>query len=142
MSAIPSLTKSLPTTASGSTTATAARQTTLDYNSFLQLLVAQLKNQDPTAPMDSTAYMSQLATFSQVAQSVETNTKLGDMLSRMSVSQAEGLVGQQVSSADNSVSGTVNSVMITSSGATAELSNGQTLDLGPGIRIGAGSSSQ
>ena len=37
---------------------------------FLQLLVAQVKNQDPTQPMDSTAFLSQLAQFSQLEQLV------------------------------------------------------------------------
>jgi len=33
---------------------------------FLQLLVAQLKNQDPTQPMDSTTFVTQLAQFQQL----------------------------------------------------------------------------
>lgn len=40
----------------------------LDKNSFLQLLVAQLKNQDPLQPMDSTQFISQLAQFSALEQ--------------------------------------------------------------------------
>jgi flagellar basal-body rod modification protein FlgD len=39
-------------------------------STFLQLLVAQIKNQDPTQPMDSTAFLSQLAQFSQLEQLV------------------------------------------------------------------------
>ena len=35
---------------------------------FLQLLVAQIQNQDPTAPMDSTTFLTQLASFTQVEQ--------------------------------------------------------------------------
>jgi flagellar basal-body rod modification protein FlgD len=35
---------------------------------FLQLLVAQIQNQDPTAPMDSSTFLSQLASFTQVEQ--------------------------------------------------------------------------
>jgi flagellar basal-body rod modification protein FlgD len=37
---------------------------------FLQLLVAQLKNQDPTSPQDPTAFVGQLATFSQLEQTI------------------------------------------------------------------------
>jgi flagellar basal-body rod modification protein FlgD len=37
-------------------------------NTFLQLLVAQIQNQDPTQPMDSTAFMTQLAQFSSLEQ--------------------------------------------------------------------------
>jgi flagellar basal-body rod modification protein FlgD len=51
---------------SQSSTSTAATQ---DQDMFLQLLVAQLQNQDPTAPMDSTTFVTQLAQFQQLQQS-------------------------------------------------------------------------
>jgi flagellar basal-body rod modification protein FlgD len=136
MVAIPSTVTTLPSTGTGSTSSSAAAKSVVDYNSFLTLLVAQMKNQDPTSPTDSTAYMSQLAAFSQVGQSVETNTKLTDMLSRMSVSQAEGLIGREIRTADGSVSGTVRSVSIVSNGATALLDNGKSIAIAPGIVIG------
>ena len=53
---------------SGKTASTGTTQVT--KNMFLQLLVAQIKNQDPTQPMDSTAFLSQLAQFSQLEQLV------------------------------------------------------------------------
>jgi flagellar basal-body rod modification protein FlgD len=37
-------------------------------NTFLQLLVAQIQNQDPTAPVDSSTFLTQLAEFSQLEQ--------------------------------------------------------------------------
>lgn len=37
-------------------------------STFLQLLVSEIKNQDPTAPMDSTTFLTQLAQFSQLEQ--------------------------------------------------------------------------
>jgi flagellar basal-body rod modification protein FlgD len=37
-------------------------------STFLQLLVAQIQNQDPTAPMDSSTFLTQLAEFSQLEQ--------------------------------------------------------------------------
>lgn len=37
-------------------------------DTFLQLLVAQIKNQDPTQPIDSTTFLTQLASFSQLEQ--------------------------------------------------------------------------
>jgi flagellar basal-body rod modification protein FlgD len=45
-------------------------------DTFLQLLVAQLKNQDPLQPADSTAFVTQLATFSGVEQSTEMRNDL------------------------------------------------------------------
>ena len=50
------------------TTATASK--TVDKNMFLQLLVAQLQNQDPMNPSDGTAFVAQLAQFQQLEQSM------------------------------------------------------------------------
>ena len=59
---------SATTAAQATSSSTASANNTLDYNNFLQLLVAQLKNQDPTNPSDPTAFVSQLASFSSVEQ--------------------------------------------------------------------------
>ena len=40
------------------------RPDSLDYNAFLQLLIAQMKNQDPTKPTDPAQFIAQLASFS------------------------------------------------------------------------------
>jgi flagellar basal-body rod modification protein FlgD len=45
-------------------------------DTFLQLMVAQLKNQDPTSPIDSTQFLSQLAQFSQLEQLIDINGDL------------------------------------------------------------------
>ncbi|MDQ2800859.1 MAG: flagellar hook assembly protein FlgD, partial [Armatimonadota bacterium] len=45
-----------------------ANNTSVDQNSFLTLLVNELKNQDPTQPTDETQTLSQLAQFSQLQQ--------------------------------------------------------------------------
>ncbi len=107
----------------------------LDYNAFLQLLIAQLKNQDPTQPMDSTQFVAQLATFSQVQESVTTNTKLDSLLTAQSLTMADAFIGHTVTSADGQTSGVVTAVKITSDGPLATLANGDTLTLGDGVTI-------
>ena len=47
-----------------------------DFTTFLKLLTAQLRNQDPLKPLDSTEFVAQLATFSSVEQQVKTNDTL------------------------------------------------------------------
>ena len=42
-------------------------------NTFLQLLVAQIKNQDPTQPVDSSTFLTQLAEFSSLEQLIGIN---------------------------------------------------------------------
>ena len=82
-------------------------RSTLGYNDFLQLLMAQMKHQDPTSPTDSTQWVSQLATFSSVEQAVQTNNKLDQILQNTALTDAEALIGRSLTSADGSVSGVV-----------------------------------
>lgn len=115
---------------SSPTTQTAAQAATVNYNQFLQLLVAELQNQDPTAPTDPTQYMSQLASFSSVEQQIQTNSKLDTMLTSQALSHAESLIGQTITSADGTTTGTVASVTLgTDGGITANLANGDVLQL-------------
>lgn len=116
-------------------TSASEKTSTVSYDNFLKLLMTQMKNQDPTDPMKSTEYMAQLATFSQVEQSVKSNEKLDALLSSFALSQADSVIGRTISSADGTISGKVDSVMITSDGAVAKLSNGDRVLLGPGIVI-------
>lgn len=61
----------------GTTTSTApASETGQEFNSFIKLLTAQIRNQDPLAPLDSTQFVEQLATFSTLEQQVGSNTRL------------------------------------------------------------------
>ncbi|MDE1571063.1 flagellar hook assembly protein FlgD [Aquabacter sediminis] len=115
--------------------AAAKSASTIDYTAFLRLLVAQLQNQDPTQPMDSTAYMSQLASFSQVEQSVASNAKLDSLLAATSLQTAERAVGRTVTSADGTVSGEVSSVRVTSGDPVATLTDGRTVTLTSGIEL-------
>jgi flagellar basal-body rod modification protein FlgD len=66
---------SAPTTPA--TTATAP--VTVDKNMFLQLLVAQLRNQDPLNPSDGTQFVAQLAQFQQLEQTMNTGQDIAAM---------------------------------------------------------------
>lgn len=52
---------------------------TSDFETFLLMLTAQARNQDPLEPLDSSEYASQLAQFSMVEQQVQTNNLLSDL---------------------------------------------------------------
>ncbi|MDQ2633743.1 MAG: flagellar hook assembly protein FlgD [Pseudomonadota bacterium] len=110
-------------------------KTQVDYQSFLKLLVAQMKNQDPTNPMDSTQYMAQLAAFSQVEQSVQMNTKLDQMLQSSTLEQAASIIGRTVTSADGATTGKVEEVRLVSNGIVAMLEGGVEIAVGPGVKI-------
>lgn len=77
------------TSTSSVTTTTAAASTvikpaqTSNYQTFLTMLTTQMKNQDPTSPMESTDFAVQLATFSGVEQQTLTNQLLGGLGAKM-----------------------------------------------------------
>ena len=125
------------TNAANTTTQTTTTNTTstLDYDSFLKLLTAQMQYQDPTNPTDATEFVSQLASFSSVEQGIKTNTKLDSLITSMALNQADGLIGKTVTSVDGKVSGVVQSVEIYSDGSLAVLDDGSKLLLGPGVKI-------
>ncbi len=109
---------------------------TLGYDEFLQLLLAQMKNQDPLNPTDSTEYVSQLASFSSVEQAVKQNAKLDQLLVMNSINQASSVIGRIVTSADGTISGEVRSIRIDSSETVAILKNGKEVSLGTGVSVG------
>lgn len=76
-------------TSSAAAKSSASGTSSLDKNAFLQLLVAQMKYQDPLNPSTDTQYVQQLATFSQLEQMQNLNTTTSN-------NQAFGLVGMEV----------------------------------------------
>ena len=76
-------------TAANSTTSTTGAQKGADRDTFLQLLVAQLKNQDPLAPQDGAQFVAQLAQFSSLDQLISINQQLGDLLQGQSSTSAK-----------------------------------------------------
>ena len=123
------------TTTTGTQAASAQSSATVDYDAFLRLLIAQLKNQDPTKPPDSSQYISQLASFSNVEQGVKLNAKLDALMTSANLTQAEAMIGRTVLSADGTISGQVVAVRVTSDGPMALLDNGSEILIGAGITI-------
>jgi flagellar basal-body rod modification protein FlgD len=76
-----------------------SKKATVDYEAFLKLLTAQLRNQDPLSPMDATQFMTQLAQLSTVEQAVKTNDTLievKDMLHNTSMRMDLAYLGRKV----------------------------------------------
>lgn len=91
-----------PATVNAAVKAQTGSKITSDFDTFLKLLTAQMKNQDPLNPIDSTDYATQLATFSGVEQQIKTNDLLGALSGQMSVlgmSQLAAWVGQEARAA-------------------------------------------
>ena len=76
-----------------------AKTKNLGKDDFLQMLVAQLKNQDPLNPMDGTDFVAQLATFSSLEQLTNMNSQLNQLgvyQATMTNTQAVNLLGKEV----------------------------------------------
>ncbi|MCC0034794.1 MAG: flagellar hook assembly protein FlgD [Hoeflea sp.] len=123
------------TAAGASAAATASKKATLDYDTFLTLLVQQMKNQDPTEPMDATEQIAQLATFSQVEQTIQTNKNLESLLQSSTLNQAGTIIGRTITNADASVTGVIKEVQVYSDGLVAILESGEKVLVGAGVTI-------
>lgn len=76
------ITTATPTTGvSDSQSSSAAKQLSGNFDTFLTLLTAQLKNQDPLSPMDSAQFTQQLVQFSSVEQQINSNKNLESLIS-------------------------------------------------------------
>jgi flagellar basal-body rod modification protein FlgD len=90
-----------PTAAAAAATAAASaasNATTLGGTDFLTLMLAQLKNQDPTSPVDSNTFLTQLSQLSEVQGITQLNTSftgLSSSLSGNQATQASSLLGHQ-----------------------------------------------
>ncbi len=86
--------------------AQAAEAPKTPQDEFLRLLVAQLEHQDPLAPQDSAQFVAQLAQFTQVEQSAETNERLGALqtaeMAGLSTAYSN-LVGKEVMAVSNRI---------------------------------------
>ena len=74
----------------------------LGKDEFLNLLCAQLSNQDPLDPMDNTEFISQMAQFSALEQQTNLNSNFEQFMSATSLSQYSSLVGKEVTALDSS----------------------------------------
>jgi flagellar basal-body rod modification protein FlgD len=99
-------------TSTGSTSSGDASLLGSNLNTFLTLLTTQLKNQDPTSPMDTNQFTQQLVQFSAVEQQINTNNNLKTLISLQTSSEAISalpMVGKTIQYSES----------------TAPLSNGQ-----------------
>jgi flagellar basal-body rod modification protein FlgD len=111
MSMTSKTTASSSTAAGQSLTSTAAAATgnSLGQTDFLNLLVAQLKNQDPLNPMKDTEFIAQLAQFSSLQEMSSLNSTMGAYVTQQTYMNAINMVGKQITTSDGK-SGVVSKV--------------------------------
>jgi flagellar basal-body rod modification protein FlgD len=87
-----------PTAAAQAAASATSNATTLGGTDFLTLMLAQLKNQDPTSPVDSNTFLTQLSELSEVQGITQLNTSFSGLSTSLTSSQAmqaSSLLGHQ-----------------------------------------------
>ena len=103
VSTIESINAAKEAAAAADTTSVGRTRLAENFDMFLTLLTAQMKNQDPTSPMDSNQFMAQLVQMTGVEQQLATNDLLKQLVSNTTTSLANvvDLIGKEVRATTN-----------------------------------------
>lgn len=113
------------------TSSTSTTKTSADKDMFLQLLVAQMRYQDPSNPTDSSQFLAQSAQFTALEKMQDVADQTAKLLSAQMAFGASGLIGKSVTWLDStgaSQTGTVSSVTFGADGPQLDV-GGTTLPL-------------
>ena len=102
--------------------AAASPSAQVSQDQFLQLMVAQLKSQDPLSPTDNGAFLAQLAQFSTLSGTEKLNASFSEMLSLQEITQGSNLIGKTVSYKDSTGTSTQGVVSSGTIGGDGKLS--------------------
>lgn len=102
----------------------------LGKDDFLKLLITQLRNQDPTSPMDNSEFIAQMATFSSLEQMVNIGSKIDQIIennAQTSLVTGSELIGKLVTwkdDEDQEISAIVKSVLMSNGKVQYEMDDG------------------
>jgi flagellar basal-body rod modification protein FlgD len=117
---------------SSSSNSLATTGTTLGGTDFLTLMLAQLQNQDPTNPVDSSTFLTQLSELSEVQGITQLNTSftaLSNSLSSGQALQASSLLGHQALVASSTATLPTNGATITGAVSVPQTSSSVTVNV-------------
>jgi flagellar basal-body rod modification protein FlgD len=108
-----------------------------NFNDFLNMLMTQLQNQDPTSPMDTNTFTSELVQFSSVEQQIQTNSSLTSLIQLTQgseVIQGSSMIGQKVTVQSTQIplqnsQGTVNITSPAAEPVSVSISNSAGTDI-------------
>jgi flagellar basal-body rod modification protein FlgD len=112
---------------------TADRADQMGKDTFLKLLVAQMRYQDPSNPTSSSEFMAQTATFTQVEKLEEIASQNAELLTLQRSLSAGALVGKHVAYTDDTgttVTGAVSSVLVAAGSEPQAVVGNRTVPLG------------
>ena len=112
----------------GATADTSNATNSMNKDTFLKLLVAQLKYQNPMSPADGTQFLAQTAQFSMVEKLEDLDKQVTDGLNAQKTAAATGMLGQQIVATGNDgkdVTGIVTGMRITADGPLLKIGNAE-----------------
>jgi flagellar basal-body rod modification protein FlgD len=128
--------------AASTTSTTSANNASELKDQFLQLLVVQLKNQDPLDPIKNQDFVAELAQFSSLEQMTTLNSNFSDLLSVQTLSTMTQFIGKDVAWYDsdgNTQTGAVTAVQVDNDGNGYLVVDGALVDFTDVYAIGNGS---
>ena len=99
---------------------------------FINMMITQLKNQDPLQPTSNSDLLQQMSEIGQLQSQDQLQTSLQNMVLQNQIGAASNFIGKSIQGMDannKTISGTVNSVHVESGGVNLVLDNGTSLDL-------------
>ena len=135
---------STPSVATSTATTSVDRGDQMGGDTFLKLLVAEMKYQDPSSPMSTSDMMAQTATLTQTQSLQQIATQNTQLLTLQRSLSAAGLVGRDVqytATDGSSKTGTVTAVSIdTTKNTSTAVIDGASVDVGRITSVGTGAS--
>ena len=123
---ISSVTSTLPNPVTPAAVSSAASSAGISSSDFLNLLVGELQNQDPTQPMSNQDLLSQLSTMSQLQSTQDLDTALQSNTNNQQLSTAASFIGKAVQGKDshnNPVTGIASEALLQSGTAYVTVNN-------------------
>jgi flagellar basal-body rod modification protein FlgD len=112
MSLLNSLASNSSASSNSSSSGSISASVQSEYNTFLTILTTELKNQDPTSPLDTNQFTSQLVQFSALEQNLQTNSLLQEMV----LNQNQGQLGTSLGYLGHTVQATGDSFALDGTG--------------------------
>ena len=104
----------------------------LKTEDFINMMITQLQNQDPTDPVKNQDLLAQMSQIGQLQSTTDLQSSLKSLVLQNSLGAAGNLIGKMVQGQDDNgapLGGLVTSVRVQDSNVSLELDNGQTLKL-------------
>ncbi len=115
----------------------------LKATDFINMMITQLKNQDPLQPEQSDQLLAQMSQIGQLQSSTTLQDTISSMALQNQIGSAGNMIGKSVAGLDDNndaVNGVVNSVRVQDKNVYLELDSGKELQMGRVTTVAAGPS--